>query len=95
MKSNTWYGNFDSICVADWQPKCAVPDAIYGGAWSCNTMLVDPTQRKPDLPKMVKIEDGMSTQDLISRNPGQAERWHQQPQLGEKLKKKYYCNLKS
>merc|ERR1712176_207425 len=71
MKSNTWYGNFNSICVADWQPKCAVPAPIYGGAWSCNTMLVDPTQRKPDLPKMIKIEDGMSTQDLI--NPTQAK----------------------
>jgi len=92
MKSNTWYGNFDSICVADWQPKCAVPDLVYGGSWSCNTMLVDPTQRKPDLPKMVKIEDGMSTQDLINRNPGQAERWHQQPQLEWMLVCQLWCS---
>ena len=45
---------------------------------------------------MIKIEDGMSTQDLINRNPGQAERWGQQPQLGKKLKKatKYYLELR-
>merc|ERR1719461_2520732 len=92
MKSNTWYGNFDSICVADWQPKCSVPAPIYGGAWSCNTMLVDPTQRKPDLPKMIKIEDGMSTQDLINRNPGQAERWGQQPTLEWMLVCQLACN---
>ena len=46
-------------------------------------MLTDPSQRKPDLPKMIDVEKGMTTQDLVSRNPGQAERWHQQPTLGK------------
>merc|ERR1712176_1116707 len=90
MKSNTWYGDFSSVCVADWQPKCAVPAKMDGGSWMCATMLTDPSQRNSDLPKMVDAT-GMSTQDLINRNPGQAERWYQEPVLEYMLVCQLYC----
>jgi hypothetical protein len=55
-------------------------------------MLTDPSQRKPDLPKMIDVEKGMTTQDLVSRNPGQAERWHQQPTLEWMLVCQLWCS---
>merc|ERR1711892_1569169 len=64
---------------------------MAGGSWSCNTMLTDPSQRKPDLPKMIEVEEGMTTDDLVSRNPGRAERWHQQPTLEWMLVCQWYC----
>merc|ERR1719454_2867435 len=41
---------------------------------------------------MIDVEKGMTTQDLVSRNPGQAERWHQQPTLEWMLVCQLWCS---